>query len=109
MVTVPPADRVEVFPADLVAHAGQLDRIADAVTLARQAGETTRLGADAYGQLCTMVPVLLGQLQRVLLDGVGAAAGSVGDTADRLRTAADRYRASDARAEAALDRIRQRP
>ncbi|MFC4149624.1 type VII secretion target [Micromonospora mangrovi] len=105
---MPPADRIEVVPAELVAHAGHLDRIADAVTLARQAGATTRLDADAYGQLCTTVPVLLGQVQRILLDGVGAAAGAVGDAADRLRTAADRYRATDARSQAALDRVRQR-
>ena len=54
------------------------------------------------------MPVLLDQVQRVLVDGVDAAARSVGDTADRLRTAAARYGDVDVRAETTLNRIRQR-
>jgi hypothetical protein len=105
---VPPADGIEVFPADLVAHAGHLDGVATALGTARQAGETVRLDADAYGRLCLAVPVLLGHLQQIMVDGVGTAADAVANTADRLRTAADHYRAADTRAAAALDRLRQR-
>ncbi|PWU43340.1 ESX-1 secretion-associated protein [Micromonospora globispora] len=99
---------IQVSPADLTAHAGHLDAIADAVTVARQAGQSVRLGADAYGQLCVMMPLLLDQVQRILVDGVDTAAHSVGDTADRLRAVAGRYQDADARAETMLNRIRQR-
>lgn len=105
---MPAGDGIEVVPADLVAHAGHLDGISAALTTARQAGESVRLGADAYGRLCVLLPVLVDQVQRILVDGVDAAARSVGDTADRLRAGAARYQESDARAETALDRIRQR-
>lgn len=105
---MPAAEGIVVTPADLRAHAGHLDRIADALTVARQAGQSVRLAADAYGQLCVLMPVLLDQVQQVLVDGVGTAADSVRDTADRLRAVASRYQSADAHAEAALNRIRQR-
>ncbi|MGS2616630.1 type VII secretion target [Micromonospora sp. LZ34] len=89
-------------------HAGHLDAVADAVDLAAGAGRSGRLGGDAYGQLCALMPVLLDQVQQVLVDGVDGAAGSVRHTAGRLRTAADRYRGADAHAQAALDRLRGR-
>ncbi|WP_319460169.1 type VII secretion target [Micromonospora sp. RTP1Z1] len=105
---MPAGEGIDVVPTDLTAHAGHLDGIADALAVARQAGASVRLGADAYGQLCELMPVLLDQVQRVLVDGVGTAARSVGDTADRLRTVAARYRETDTRAETTLNRIRQR-
>lgn len=105
---MPAGESIEVVPADLTAHAGHLDGISDALAVARQAGASVRLGADAYGQLCGLMPVLLDEVQRVLVDGVDAAARSVGDSADRLRTVAARYREADTRAEATLNRVRQR-
>jgi hypothetical protein len=105
---VPAGDGIQVNPDDLIVHAGHLHGIADAVAVARQAGQTVRLGADAYGQLCGLMPVLLGQLQRVLVDGIGTAEHSVRDTAGRLRTVAARYQATDGQAAAELNRIRAR-
>ena len=105
---MPSGEGIQVSPGDLGAHAGHLDGIADALTVARQAGQSVRLDADAYGQLCALVPVLLDQVQRILVDGVDTAARSVGDTADRLRTVAGRYEDTDARADAMLSGIRQR-
>ncbi|MCX5065623.1 ESX-1 secretion-associated protein [Micromonospora lupini] len=95
---------MRVDPDALIAHAARLDRIADRVDTARQAGQHVRLDADAYGQLCAVMPTLLDGLQRTLVNGVGAAAESVRDTAGKLRVGADRYRASDTRAD---QRLRQ--
>jgi hypothetical protein len=45
--------------------------------------------------LCTIVPVLLGSLQDLVVDGIDAAGHSLRDTAGRLRTAAHAYQTTD--------------
>ncbi|MEU4335284.1 type VII secretion target [Micromonospora lupini] len=102
-------DGIQVDPDDLIAHAARLDRCAGSLDTAQQAGQHVRLGTDAYGQLCALMPTLLDGLQRTLVDGIGAATASVRDTAGKLRTGADRYRHSDAQAQDLLDGVRQRP
>ncbi|WP_431913570.1 type VII secretion target [Micromonospora carbonacea] len=99
-------DGIRVDPGDLTTHAAHLERRADSLDTARQAGQQVRLGTDAYGQLCATMPVLLDGLQRTLVEGVDTAARSVRDTAGRLRSAAEGYRATDARAEQRLRRVR---
>ncbi|SCF06883.1 Excreted virulence factor EspC, type VII ESX diderm [Micromonospora coriariae] len=99
---MPSGDGIQVDPDGLTAHAARLDRNADSLDTARQAGQHVRLSTEAYGQLCAIMPVLLDGLQRTLVDGIGTAAGSVRDTAGKLRTSAAHYRASDARAEQVL-------
>ncbi|WP_320064387.1 type VII secretion target [Micromonospora sp. RTGN7] len=103
---MPGGEGIQVDPADLNRHAARLDRSAGNLDTAGQAGQRVRLGAEAYGQLCAVMPLLLDGLQQTLVHGVDAAAGSVRDTAGRLRTGAERYRASDARAERLLQRVR---
>ncbi|WP_328347192.1 type VII secretion target [Micromonospora sp. NBC_00421] len=105
---MPTGDGIRVDPDDLTAHAAHLDRCADSLDTARRAGQHVRLDAGAYGQLCAIVPALLDGLQRTLVDSVGTAAGSVRDTAGKLRSGADGYRAADARAARQLDRVRDR-
>ncbi|MFF0658288.1 type VII secretion target [Micromonospora tulbaghiae] len=105
---MPAGDGLQVDPDDLTAHAAHLGRCADSIDTARHAGQHVRLSADAYGQLCAIMPVLLDGLQRTLTDGIGTAAASVRDTAEKVRSSAERYRASDARAAHLLDRVRQR-
>jgi hypothetical protein len=78
------------------------------VATAKQAGSAVRAGAGAYGQLCVMVPVMLGVLQDILLDGIGAATDSLHDTGSRLRTAAQGYDVTDQRSAETADRIRDR-
>jgi hypothetical protein len=90
-------DRIEVRRADLVAHAGHVEAIADHVATAGRAAATTRAGAEAYGKLCAVVPTMLNALQDVLLDGIASAAESLHDTGDRLRTTAQDYHAADER------------
>jgi Excreted virulence factor EspC, type VII ESX diderm len=103
---MPAVDHVNVTPADLVAHAASMGAVADRVATAKQAGDAVRMGAGAYGKLCTMVPVLLNGLSGLLVDGIDNAAHSLHDTAERLRAAADSYKSSDERAAAAHSRIR---
>ncbi|SCL44896.1 Excreted virulence factor EspC, type VII ESX diderm [Micromonospora citrea] len=103
---MPGDDGIRVDTDGLTRHAARLDRRADSLDTARQAGQHVRLGAEAYGQLCAIVPVLLDGVAQTLVQGIDTAAGSVRDTADRLRTGADRYRAADTRAEQSLQRIR---
>jgi excreted virulence factor EspC (type VII ESX diderm) len=95
-------DRVTVRAADLAAHAARLDAAAAAVTAAEQSAAATRPGMDAYGKLCVIVPVLLGQLHGLVVEGIDAAASSLSDTAGRLRTAADGYGAVDQRSAAGV-------
>ncbi|WP_410813767.1 type VII secretion target [Micromonospora sp. 067-2] len=103
---MPSGDGIQVDPDDLTSHAARIDRNADSLEVACQAGQHVRLSADAYGQLCAIMPILLDGLHRTLVDIIGAASASVRDTAGKLRTSADHYRASDARAEQLLQRAR---
>jgi hypothetical protein len=95
--------QTQVNSADLVSHAGQVDRIGDGLNTAQQAGAAVRVDSGAYGKLCLIVPALLNLLQDKAIDGIAAAAGSVHDTADALRSTAADYDGSDTRA---ADRIR---
>ena len=94
---------VQANSAALMAHAGVVDRIGDGLATAVQAGESVRTGTGAYGLLCQFVPVLLNGLQQAVVDGMGTAAESVHDTADRLRSVAAGYDAADGNA---VDRLR---
>lgn len=95
-------DRFGVRPGDLVSHAGRVEAVGDRVAVAAQAGAVVRAGGDAYGKLCVMVPVMLGALQDVLVDGITTAADSLQDTGSRLRATAADYDGSDRRGVTAL-------
>ncbi|WP_234361669.1 type VII secretion target [Plantactinospora sp. BB1] len=99
-------DGIQANAADLRAHAGHLDAVAGDLATAKQAGDATRPGPEAYGRLCVIVPALLGQLQSILVEGIDAAAESVRDTGARVRSAADDYQSTDERSSAKLDQIR---
>jgi excreted virulence factor EspC (type VII ESX diderm) len=91
------SDQVGVRHAELVTHAGHVETTGDRVATAASAGAAVRAGNDAYGKLCVMVPVMLNALQDVLIDGIDTAAGSLHDTAARLRTTASEYQSADQR------------
>ena len=82
-------------PADITAHATTVAAIGDSVITAAEAGATVRAGADAYGKLCVIVPVMLGALQSTLVGGLRSAASSLHGTADDLRAVASDYEATD--------------
>lgn len=99
-------DRVTVRPEDLLAHARTVDAIAAEVETARQAGDAVRVGASAYGQLCGFVPALLDHFQGAIVDGMGVAAQSLHETAQRLRQSSETYQAADDTVTHHLTRIR---
>jgi Excreted virulence factor EspC, type VII ESX diderm len=88
---------VRVVPAEVTTHAGHVDGVSGKVTLAKQAGDAVRPSTDAYGKLCVMVPIMLGALQDVIVGAIDEAAHSLTDTAQRLRTAAGDFTATDQR------------
>lgn len=95
MTATPGGDALTVRPADLISHAGHVEAVGDQVDLTKTAGQATRPGPEAYGKLCTIVPVMLGALQDKVVDGIDAAGHSLHDTAGRLRTAAEAYETTD--------------
>jgi hypothetical protein len=101
-------DQFGVRHTELVTHAATVEAIGDRVSTAKQAGDAVRAAADAYGQLCVMVPVMLGALQDVLVDGIARAADSLHDTGSRLRTTAGDYDDIDQRTAKVMNQIKGR-
>ena len=97
---------VAVHHPDLMTHASTVSAIGDEVVTAAQAGRVVRPSSEAYGKLCVMVPAMLAGLQDALVDGVSSAAGSLHDTASRLRATAEGYAAADQQSADAFNRIR---
>lgn len=98
-----------VRPRDLTTHAAHVEAIGAQVTTAAEAGAAVRPGPDAYGKLCVLVPVMLGALQDVVVDGISSAADALDDTGARLRTTAESYEATDEARRRALLEIRAGP
>ncbi|GGM98050.1 ESX-1 secretion-associated protein [Actinoplanes hulinensis] len=88
-------DAVSVTPADLISHAGHIGVIADVLGDVGQASEAVRLGAQAYGELCALVPGMLNGLHDALADGIRVAEESLLGSAARVRATGERYAAAD--------------
>lgn len=99
------AEALGVSPADLEGHARHIEAVADEVAGAGAAGAAVRAGGDAYGQLCGMVPMMLGALQDVLVDAIGAVGEGLRETGGELSRTAREYEASDERSGRQLGRI----
>jgi excreted virulence factor EspC (type VII ESX diderm) len=83
------AGEVVEFPIGLVRHhAGTVDAVADAVSMARSAVHEVTMDTQAYGQLCQFLPALLSPVFGLALDALHESMGSLQDTADKLRMAA---------------------
>jgi hypothetical protein len=80
---------------DLLTHAGHVDAVGDQVGVALDAANTTTPGSDAYGQLCTIVPQLLGMLQHKVVAALDGGQQALHHTATELRDAADGYQGTD--------------
>ncbi|BCJ56039.1 hypothetical protein Asp14428_75140 [Actinoplanes sp. NBRC 14428] len=87
------------FPAPAVErHAGSVDGIADSVVRARAAVTEVAMGAEAYGQLCQFLPVLLNPLFDQAIGAMNDATDALRETADNLRAAAASVTATDVKA-----------
>ncbi|MEV4754690.1 type VII secretion target [Micromonospora sp. NPDC049559] len=89
------ADGLQVTTADLVAHAASVDDVADRMGLGRSAAAGVRLGRDAYGQLCQLIPALLDPIQSSGVDALAASVDALRETAEALRLTAGDYRTVD--------------
>jgi hypothetical protein len=104
----PVSDHVAVRSDELVAHAGTVRGAGDRVGAEAAAGRAVRAGPEAYGQLCVMIPAMLGALQDAVVDGIASAADALYATAGRLTTTAQQYAATDGGRSQAFDEIRAR-
>jgi hypothetical protein len=93
-----------VAPEALVAHAARIEALADEVAQAKAAGNQVQLGAGAYGQLCTIVPMIVGFLQGLVIGGLDDANQSLRHTADQLRGTARQYEGIEDTVSRDLDR-----
>jgi hypothetical protein len=98
----------DVRHTELISHAANVEAIAGRVSTAQQAGASVRAGSDAYGKLCVLVPIMLGSLQDILVDGIATAAESLHDTGTRLRATAEDYDSTDQRSAKNLNQIKGR-
>lgn len=105
-MTQPTGDGFAVPTAALTTHAATVDGIADETELAGQAGDQVRLGNDAYGQLCQVLPSALDPIAGLLVDASHATSAALHDTARALRTAAGAYTGADRSSADRLDGVR---
>ena len=84
------------FPIALVhQHGGTVDRVADAVELARSAVHEVSLDTQAYGQLCQFLPAILSPVFGLAVDALHESVGSLQETAQKLRTASSATQSTD--------------
>jgi uncharacterized protein YukE len=102
-------DQFSVVTQDLDAHANAVDKIADSVRQAGDAGRSVRAAGDAYGKICNFLPPLLGLLQNTLIQGITGSADDLRETAQKLHTTAGHYDSTDAKSSAAITRSGQLP
>jgi hypothetical protein len=77
------------FPVALVQqHAGTVDRVSDAVGVARSAVREVTMDTQAYGQLCQFLPAILNPVFDLAVDALHGTIDSLQETATKLRTAA---------------------
>jgi hypothetical protein len=105
-MTQPTGDGFTVPTAALTAHAATVDGIADETALASQAGDQVRLGRDAYGQLCQVLPTVLDPIAGLLVDAARETSAALHDTARALRTAVSAYAGTDRTSADRLDGVR---
>ena len=90
-----PGEGFRVAPETLTDHAGRVQQIADSVNTAKAAGNAVQMGFGAYGQMCTIVPMIITVLQGFLIAGIDDAVQSLKHTGEQLKATADEYRRAD--------------
>jgi hypothetical protein len=84
-----------VLPDALAGHAGSVTTAGLAVDTAAAAGEQVRLGSQAYGLLCQVIPTLLEPIQQATVAAARDSGSSLRSAADQLRDTAQRYLAAE--------------
>ncbi|MCF0094284.1 hypothetical protein AB0B39_03865 [Micromonospora sp. NPDC049114] len=97
----------EVTTAAVTGHARSVDRIAEAIGTAHDAGAYVRMGAGAYGHLpvCQAIPFLLDFLQGPAVEALAAAQEALHSAAGALDGTVDAYHQTDGTISAALGRM----
>ncbi|GAA2184045.1 hypothetical protein GCM10009848_07850 [Micromonospora lupini] len=97
----------EVTTAAVTGHARSVDRIAEAVGAAHDAGAQMRMGAGAYGHLpvCQAIPFLLDVVQGPAVEALAAAREALHSAAGALDGTVDAYHHVDGTISAALGRM----
>jgi hypothetical protein len=89
----------------LTAHAASVEAAATAVRQAGAAAERVRLGFQAYGKLCQVVPASIDPVQRSAVSAARVSADALRSAADLLRQTASRYEVGEQSAVEALRRL----
>jgi len=91
-------------PVDaILAHAGNVDRVAEAVETSHAAAAQVHLDRGAYGLMCQFMPEYFEPGMQETVDALAGSVRELRAIATSLRTAAARYASTDA---AASDRAR---
>lgn len=88
-------DRLKVLVPTLDAHARSVAGAAGKVKTARQAGDSAKLGAGAYGLAGAAAAVLLSVLEGTVTNALNSVNDSLLDSEAGLKAAAKLYRAAD--------------
>jgi hypothetical protein len=81
----------------LIKHAGTVDEVISQVEQAHSAAATVRMGREAYGILCQLIPAMLDPIQDLTIAALREAADALQRSADALRATARDYTGSDVR------------
>jgi hypothetical protein len=101
------AEQYDVLTEVLTEHAGTVNRIADQVAQAADAGHQMALPSDAFGTLCVDLPLMLNPLQELGAVALRACATRLSSAASGIRATARDYAAVDQANELALQRARR--
>jgi excreted virulence factor EspC (type VII ESX diderm) len=85
----------DVVPEDLTAHASHLDGLTDRLSQALDAANTVSMNDEAYGILCSFLPLIINPLEEKAIQALKDAVDGVTTTADNVRITANQYRDTD--------------
>ncbi|MEV6344039.1 type VII secretion target [Actinoplanes sp. NPDC051851] len=80
-------DRLRLPSDEMVRHSSAVDDIAAALRQARAAAGQVSLDTQAYGRLCSFLPLLLGGVTESAIVAMNGSADALTETALRLREA----------------------
>jgi uncharacterized protein YukE len=91
----------------LDAHVARLEQIAGDIGTAKSAANAVRLDIQAYGHMCTVVPIMINVLGDLVRDGFEDAIQSLRHNADQMKVMASRYREAEEQTQQRLERLQR--